>query len=144
MQRLQDWPARLSALIERRRRMPFKYGVHDCCQFARAAVQAQTGIDPADTVGLQAYRTHSAATVQLRRLGGIEVLPSAIGLEEVPVSFAQRGAIVLLHHAAGRPEKQLVRLSSLGICLGEHSVFPARRGLVFHCTAACAQAWRVG
>lgn len=144
MKRLQDWPGRLAALIEGRRRMPFKYGVNDCCQLARAAIVAQTGLDPAAELGLQDYRTRSAASAQLRRLGGIAALPAAIGLEEIPLAFAGRGALVLLHHAAERPDQQLVRLSSLGICLGEHSVFPARRGLVFHRTAACAQAWRVG
>ncbi|MBM3855052.1 MAG: hypothetical protein FJ399_18170, partial [Verrucomicrobia bacterium] len=36
--RLPDWPARLDAFIEQRRRSAFAWGVHDCCQFARAAV----------------------------------------------------------------------------------------------------------
>ena len=139
--RLPDWPARLNALIERRRHMPFKWGLHDCCQFARAAVAELRGADPAAGLGkkLRPYKRCSGAALNLHRLGGVEALPMACGLEEMRVTMAQRGDVVLVDQVR---EPSRVG-SALGICLGEQSAFPAKRGLVFVATLECRRAWRV-
>lgn len=139
--RVQAWPIQLRALLERRRRMPFRYGLHDCCQLARRALEAQTGVDPAAAWDLRPYRTHAAAAAALARLGGLEALPIAAGLVEVPVPRAARGDIVLLRYEAPRPDMDPLRLAALGVCDGLLSAFPGRRGLLFRPTLECAKAW---
>lgn len=130
-----DWPARLHAYIERRRRMPFRWGVHDCCQFARRAAEALRGTDPAAALALKPYRSSSGAAANLRRLGGAEALPGLCGLAEIRVKLAQRGDLVCTDDARGRP--------ALGVCVGAESAFPGDQGLVFIATLACRRAWRV-
>ena len=133
--RLPDWPARLNAFIERRRHMPFKWGVHDCCQFARAGAAAQRGVDPAAALELRKYRSSSGAAVLLRRLGGVEALPGACRLQEIGVKLAQRGDVVCTTDERGR--------AALGLCVGEYSAFPGNHGLSFVRTLQCRRAWRV-
>lgn len=45
MQRLDDWEARLIAVLEAAQSRPFRLGTWDCALFAAAAVEAQTGFD---------------------------------------------------------------------------------------------------
>lgn len=45
MTRVEDWPERLAAFIEQRRKMPFAWGSNDCALFAADAVCAITGVD---------------------------------------------------------------------------------------------------
>lgn len=132
--RLDDWPTRLDAFIERRRRMPFKWGAHDCCQFARAAVAELRGSDPAAGLVLKRYKSCSGAALLLRKIGGIEALPGACGLEEIRVTMAGRGDVVVADFNA-RPV--------LGVCMGGQSAFPAKHGLVFLSTLACRRVWKV-
>ena len=133
MSRVDNWPARLNAFVERRRRMPFRWGVHDCCQFARAAVAELRGTDPASGLALRQYRRSSGAARLLRRLGGADALPGACGLAAIPVTQAGRGDLVC--YEVNRP--------ALGICLGAKSAFPGGHALVFIATLECQRAWKV-
>jgi hypothetical protein len=141
--RVQTWPRDLAALIERRRHMPFRFGMHDCCQFARAAIEAQTGEDPAALLRLASYRRRAHAAAELRRLGGIAALPAAAGLAPIAPGIAGRGAIGLQRYESPRPGMAPLQLEALGVCLGIMSAFPGRRGLVFNRTLGCIAAWRI-
>lgn len=132
--RIQNWPAALHAFIESRRSVPFAWGTHDCCQFARRGVESQRGSDPAAALKLGHYKRAPGAAVVLRRLGGIEALPGRCGLEEVRVPMAQRG-FVLLAEFEGKP--------TLGICVGDKAVFAGEHGLIFIAAKNCLRAWRV-
>lgn len=136
--RVHDWPEKLTAYLAQRRCMPFAWGVHDCCQFARRGVQAQLGRDPIKgrQLKLTAYRKAATAQRILDRVGGVEALPEKCGLAEVPVKRAHRGDLVLSPDIESR--------RALGICAGEKSVFAAKDGLLFVPTLACTRAWRVG
>ena len=41
--RLDDWRARLAAVVNERRLLPYAYGTNDCACFARICVEATTG-----------------------------------------------------------------------------------------------------
>lgn len=126
-----DWPVRLDAFIEQRRRTPFAWGVHDCCQFAREGVRALTGVDPAKGWGLRRYTTAKGAASTLKRLGGVAAIPERAGCMRLPrVALAQRGDIV---------EREGV----LGICVGAHVAMPGATGLIFTSLLDCTSAWRV-
>ncbi|MDP1580655.1 MAG: hypothetical protein Q8M02_10270 [Candidatus Didemnitutus sp.] len=132
--RLNDWPERLAALIKARRSMPFAWGSHDCCQFARAGITAITGQDPARGFGLRRYRTERAAAAILRRLGGIEALLGRAGFVEIRIALAQRGDVMLLRCPS----------PTLGLCLGTEVAVPTADGLTFYPALQAARAWRIG
>lgn len=131
LRRRSDWPSRLDAYIEQRRRMPFAWGMQDCCQFAREGVRAITGADPAKGWGLRRYTTARGAASTLKRIGGVSALPARAGLEPVRVALARRGDVV-------------EREGTLGICIGAHVAFAGEGGLIFTPVLDCTSAWRVG
>jgi hypothetical protein len=127
-----NWPAALTAFVAQRRCTIFAWGMQDCCQFARRAIEAMTGADPLPEV--QAYSTAREAIRMLRDLGGIEALPDRAGFGEVRLTMAGRGDIVSCqtgHHLA------------LGICLGRDAAFAGKAGLVYLPTLSCRKAWKV-
>jgi hypothetical protein len=134
--RVEEWPSRLAAFIEQRRRTPFAWGVHDCCQFARAAVRIIRGRDITlgRRLGLRRYRTARTGLKLLEQLGGVAAIPARCGLAEINVKLAQRGDVVSAPFPAG---------DALGVCLGQDSAFPGERGLLFIPTLECQRAWRV-
>lgn len=134
MNRLRDWPVRIDALVNECRRTPFAWGVHDCCQFARRFIQAQTGEDPAAFWGLAPYATATQAKAELARLGGLAALPLHAGLREVPVRFAQRGDIVLVRQGRRR---------ALAGCMGAEIAAPSKAGLESLPIGVAINAWRI-
>lgn len=133
MKRLEDWPTRLFAYIAQRRRMPFAWGTHDCCQFARRAVEAITGEDPAAGLDLLEYTDAAGAAAYLAE-HPIESIPAAAGLQEIPVLRAQRGDIVLMPSG-----EHLV----LGVCLGGYIAGPGATELEHIPLRRAVKAWRV-
>lgn len=133
MKRRQDWPLRLSAYIAQRRRTPFAWGTHDCAQFARGAIEAMTGSDPAAAMELPTYTTALGAARWLKT-HPVESIPLAAGLAAVSPRKAQRGDIVLIQNA-GRP--------ILGVCLGDVVAGPGRNELEYLPLRMAEKAWRV-
>ncbi len=131
-ERLKDWPLRLSKAVAARQSTVLAWGSHDCCAFARFAVQEMTGEDPMPQV--PAYSNVRQAQQILKSLGGCEAIPDAAGLAEIPLRMAQRGDVVSC---------QSGRRISLGICLGTRSVFATKGGLSFPPTLTCLRAWRI-
>jgi hypothetical protein len=127
-----NWPAALHAILEQRRCTPFAWGSHDCCQFARRAIEAMTGTDPLP--GVPQYATAREAILILRILGGIEALPDQAGLGEVRLSLAGRGDLMSC---------QTGRHIALGICIGRQAAFAGKAGLVYWPTMSCRKAWKV-
>ena len=129
-----NWPPLLAGYFAARRNMPFAWGVHDCCQFARRAIEAITGTDPAAAWDLPVYSTALPALRYLRAQGGLEALPVKAGFTAIPIARAGRGDIVLADFA-GAPV--------LGVCAGALAAFPGKTKLVFVPTLQCRGAWRV-
>lgn len=134
MIRRETWQADLADFIEQRRGMPFAWGVQDCCQFAREAIRVQTGVDVASSWNLAPYASARGAAAVLRPLGGVSALPALAGLTETRLTMARRGDIVAV---------PVRRRLALGVCMGELTAAPGKRGLEFHPTLSCSRAWRI-
>lgn len=130
-----DWSNRFTALIMQHQRMPFAWGVQDCCQFGRKGIIAVRGKDPAKRWKLRPYKTARGALGQLKRLGGIEQLPARAGLEEIALTYAQRGDLILGEVKPGE--------LSFGICTGYTTAYAGEKGLAYHPTISAMRAWRV-
>lgn len=145
LQRREDWPERLAALIDERMREPFKWGANDCALFAADAVLAITGTDLAADWRSQ-YADEAGAVLAAQSLLSTVVTAGEIvaALRDmahrslgpaVPPLMARRGDIVLVEHGNGH---------SLAVCLGAVATAPGRRGLLQLERAAWRYAWRVG
>lgn len=131
-----DWPERLAALIEERRRAPFRWGTQDCCTLAADAVLAMTDCDPmgphrgqyADEVGADA----------LLGPDGLEAMVAEMlaefGAQDCPAGFAQRGDVALVL-AGNQP--------TMGVVLGDVVAAPGPEGLAFLPPAAIQRAWSI-
>jgi hypothetical protein len=135
----EDWPARLSDVVQTARARPFKWGDHDCCLFACDAILAMTGVDMAE--GLRgSYDDLPSAVAAMKRLcgGGLERLAEHIAAQygrEVAPAFAPRGAVTLFDDPAQGP--------ALGVCLGARTANLGRNGLVMVPMRLVRRAWMV-
>lgn len=141
MTRHPDWPARLAAFVEGRRKAPFSWGGggggQDCALFAADAVLAITGEDPAAAFRGR-YSSETGSRRALLRFGAGDLEGTATGILGAPLAsplLAQRGDVVLMDRPTG---------PALGVCLGEVSALADRAGLAFLPTAEARVAWRVG
>lgn len=95
--RYPDWPKRLREFMDSRATQPFSYGANDCCLFACDAVKAITGVDPARE--FRGYIGKEEAEAVLGEHGGVdgiaERVTAQLGFQEIPVSFLQRGDLVI-------------------------------------------------
>ena len=126
------WHQRLDALVSTSLRLPFAWGVHDCCLFAANWVLAATGTDPAADVR-GTYSTAAQASALVQRLGGLQALGARAGAAVAPL-LAQAGDVGLVHDG----ERDL-----LAVCTGPHWVAPTRRGLAVLPFNTATLAWRV-
>lgn len=98
VKRHENWPTLLDLFIESRKLESFEFGKHDCCLFAADAVLVMTDIDLA-----QGYRgTYSDMDGAMKILGERTAgelftdVAAEHGIDEIPVSFAGRGDVVLV------------------------------------------------
>ena len=131
--RRDNWPSLLAQFIEARREQPFAWGSNDCCIFAANWVETCTGVDHA-LAWRGRYSSGLGAARFLDEAGGVEALVDALGLQRVAPQLAGRGDIVAQETGRGM---------TLGICLGETTVFVAKTGLVFGPISNVETAWRI-
>lgn len=89
-----DWPERLAAFVDARRRVAFRWGVNDCALFAADWVLEATGDDPAAT--WRGYASEAEAQSIIDAAGGMRGLVSLP--ERATTGLAQRGDVVLAEH----------------------------------------------
>lgn len=116
--RRNDWPERLAAFIDARRRVAFRWGTNDCCIVAADWVLEATGVDPAAT--WRGYASEAEAQAIIERAGGMRELVSLP--ERATPRLAQRGDVVLAEH-----EGQQV----FGVVVGDMYAAPGARRLEF-------------
>jgi len=141
MKRFDNWPGLLDAFVASRRYSEFRWGINDCCLFACDAVLVMTGEDLArgfrDT-----YYTARGAKKAIEGLGAstlgelADLIAERHELRALPISFAQRGDIVLLERELGE-SLGIVSLSGVDIWA------PAEEGLVEIPVSEPQRAWRV-
>lgn len=135
----EGWEERLAGFIESRSTTPFAWGSHDCSAFTAGAVCVMTGVDAMTQHGK--YTTSVSAARVLRAAGGIENIPTALGLRELPsVLSSGRGDVVAAETYGGRKGRRVV---ALGVCIGILSVFAGPVGVTALKTSECLRAWRV-
>lgn len=136
VERVPDWPERLSAVVEAARHRPYDLGRWDCFRFACAAYEAVTG----RRIGEEwegRYASPKEALRLIREFGrGDEAtaVSRLLGRDPVPVLMAQRGDWMLYRDGRG---------PHLGICLGDRIAVLADDGLRFLPLRAAEAAWRV-
>jgi len=143
LQRREDWPEQLAALVESRLHTPFAWGTNDCAVFAADAVLAITGTDlAADWRGQyaseQAARSMRSASGHLASgdiVAALYDMAHRLLGPAVPPLMARRGDVVLVEHDVGH---------SLAVCVGSVAAAPGRRGVVMVERDAWRYAWRVG
>lgn len=119
MQRLPDWRARLRTYVETSARQPFRPGRHDCALFAAGAVEAITGVDPAE--GFRgAYRTLEDGFALIRDAGFADHIDMvARSFVEVPPIMAQVGDLAVVEEDAlgvvQGPMVYVLRLDGIGL-----------------------------
>lgn len=132
MSRLPDATVRLAALVRKAQRGRFRWGRHDCCQFAARAVHALTGRDTREI--FPAYRTRAEAETIISECGGLEALATKALGEPIHPSRATTGDIVLCDFGRG-PQP--------AVCVGVYCLAPGRHGLEKRMTLNSVAAWKV-
>jgi hypothetical protein len=153
VRRVENWEMALHRFIAGRKAQPFDWRANNCCFFACDGIQAITGLDPA----AESFRgvCHGAldAARLVRKHGGVEAIADAVcakyGFEEVPITRAQRGDVVLLdvdrkYRPSGSPGAGLVTQAALGICTGLRAAFAGPAGVQFVAIMRCRRAWAIG
>lgn len=135
MARLPDWEPRLIALVNERRRLPYRYGTNDCAVFAQLAVEAVTG-----TVLLPGVERPtgmiSAAKFMIAR-GWDDVEQMATELLGPPTDGASRRGDIVSYEAVGELH--------LAVRVGDGALSPVGDiGLMAIEPARWRRAWRVG
>lgn len=135
MIRRNDWETALGEYLAKHQNAVFVFGKLDCALFASGAVRTMTGKDLAR--GLRGKYRSVAGSVRTLKGLGFDSLAALVDskLEAVPVSFAQRGDIVM------------DASDSLGVCVGREALFVGEEdgdaGLVRLPMASWVRAWRV-
>lgn len=127
-----NWLERLDQAFVEAHGRRFRWGQHDCCQFAARCIAAVTGDDKRTL--FSPYSTRAEALQLLKETGGmLGLVKRALG-EPVHASRAGDGDIVLID--MGRGEQPAV-------CRGLNSFAPAARELASRSTLAASAAWIV-
>lgn len=130
--RIVGWLEALEEVFRQAQGRQFRWGRHDCCQFAARCVRAMTGDEKRDL--FDGYRSRPAAEQILNQLGGMRALITQALGEPIPVAFATIGDIVLIEMGNGEQP---------AVCMGVNSFAPGRRNLVHRATHCAIAAWRV-
>lgn len=134
MARFVDWPQRLSAAIDARRRTPHAWGSNDCALFAADLVAAQTGEDFGAPFRGR-YSDEPGARAILDALGHPDLASLVGGFLPRGEGRPQRGDVVLQKREAG---------DFLSVAWGGGLVGPGPRGVVVVARDDDAPFWKVG
>ncbi len=137
--RREDWPERLTEVIERYRHAPFAWGRVDCVTFAADVVFAVTGIDR--FAGRRGVYSDQASAELLIGPGGLEAAFRAELGDPIAVARAGRADLLLISIPLG-PERALTDVAA--VCLGTDVAFTGTHGLLFRPRRDCRIAWRIG
>lgn len=136
--RLEDWPKRLAALVERKRFEPFAWGINDCGGFAALAYEACTGIVPRNADLPRDSAETAAASMALRGFRTLEDMGTdSFGPPMAACAWAGRGDIALI---------QPRDLPMYGVVLGTLIAAPGDAGLVMYPRSAMSAtgiAWKI-
>lgn len=139
MDRVENWPSALLAVVADAMHAPFVWGAHDCVTFAADCVRAVTGVDL--LADLPGWAGPKQALRVIEEQGGMAAALTARFGEPIGPAWAQRGDVGLL--VEGEAGDGLTGIA-VAVCMGDVWLAPGTDGLERLPLAAVAQAWKVG
>lgn len=133
MPKLVDWESRLTHLVSEAHGKTFAWGKLDCCLWAAACVEAQTGVDHADGIR-GTYSDAAGAARVIKRMGGLRGIGALAGAPVLPLT-ARLGDIGLVR-SSGKPV--------LAVCAGPVWLVVSSQGLLSVPLASATHCWRTG
>ena len=138
--RYDDWPERLTEVIERYRNQSFAWGESDCGTFATDCVREITGVELYSE--FRGRYTDLKSYISLLRnyecddVGCLfDVVGGAFNFESINPRLAQRGDVCLYSNDQSLP--------SLGVCTGIRAMFHTEQGLLQVLMSDVSRAWRI-
>jgi len=136
--RVENWDTKLSDYIQQQQLVKFKRGKSDCVNFVIGAIKTITK----KTVFDIDYKSLTDAKRILQELNKKDLLDIAMDIakennfKEIDCVYAQRGDVVFL-----KTDEELG--GTLGVCIGQKSIFRAKNGVETRNTNTCNIAWRI-
>ena len=136
--RVENWDTKLSDYIQQQQLVKFKRGKSDCVNFVIGAIETITK----KTVFDMDYKSLTDAKRILQELNKKDLLDIAMDIakennfKEIDCVYAQRGDVVFL-----KTDEELG--GTLGVCIGQKSIFRAKNGVETRNTNTCNIAWRI-
>lgn len=130
LRRYPDWHARLERFLFEQKDRKFQYGAFDCCLFVCGALEAMTGVNPAERF-LGHYSTRREARALLNLAGGIPAIAEEHGLVEISVRRAKRGDVLLM-------KRRTLGLMALN---GREALVPYDKGLLIVPALGALRSW---
>ena len=134
--RIENWDTKLSDYIQKQQLVKFRRGKTDCVNFVIGAIETITG----KIVFEQEYNSLKDAKKIIQELNKKDLLDIAKDIakennfESIGCVYAQRGDVVFL-----KTEEELG--GTLGVCIGQKSIFRAKAGVETRNTTTCDYAW---
>jgi len=136
--RIENWDTKLSDYIQQQQLVKFKRGKSDCVNFVIGAIKTITNKIVFD----MEYKSLKDAKKILQELNKKDLLDIAMDIakdnnfKEIDCVYAQRGDVVFL-----KTDEELG--GTLGVCIGQKSIFRAKNGVETRDTNSCNVAWRI-
>ena len=136
--KLVGWETNLPNFISEQKTHKFRRGKTDCVNFVLDWIKICTG----KVVFNQEYKSIKQAKEILKEFNKKDLLDIAKDIakknnfKEINITFAQRGDVVFL-----KTDEELG--GTMGICVGEKSIFRAKKGIEHRPTDSCDLAWRI-
>ena len=136
--RIENWDTKLSDYIQKQQSIKFKRGKSDCVNFVIGAIKTITE----KLVFDMEYKSLKDAKKILQELNKKDLLDIAMDIardnnfKEIDCVYAQRGDVVFL-----KTDEELG--GTLGVCIGQKSIFRAKNGVETRDTNSCNVAWRI-
>ena len=136
--RIENWDTKLSDYIQQQQLVKFKRGKSDCVNFVIGAIKTITK----KTVFDMDYKSLTDAKRILQELNKKDLLDIAMDIakknnfKEIDCVYAQRGDVVFL-----KTKEEFG--GTLGICIGQKSIFRTKNGVETRETNTCNIAWRI-
>lgn len=134
MPKLPDWQERLTRVVSDAHGSCFAWGRLDCCLWAAACVEAQTGVDHADGIRGTYSDVRGAARI-VKAMGGLRGIGAQLG-DAVPSLTARHGDIGLVRASNSKPV--------LGLCAGPVWLIVSSGGVLVAPLTSAMMTWRVG
>ena len=136
--RIENWDTKLSDYIQKQQAIKFKRGKSDCVNFVIGAIKTITE----KLVFDMEYKSLKDAKKILEELNKKDLLDIAMDIardnnfKQIDCVYAQRGDVVFL-----KTDEELG--GTLGVCIGQKSIFRAKNGVETRDTNSCNVAWRI-